>query len=98
MIGLHPGAGEIVHAVAGLGPDAPSTIVRIPATGACANESAGWQIKYALDAGARGIVVPMVSPPFLPNGVALEAMRTRIPVRAFLAGTGEQALQPLVWS
>ena len=61
MVGLHPGAGEIVHAVAGLGPDAPSTIVRIPATGACANESAGWQIKYALDAGARGIVVPMVS-------------------------------------
>ncbi|KAI0715440.1 Oxysterol-binding protein-domain-containing protein [Earliella scabrosa] len=51
----------IVHAVAGLGPDAPSTIVRIPATGTCANESAGWQIKYALDAGARGIVVPMVN-------------------------------------
>ena len=70
MIGLHPGAGEIVHAVAGLGPDAPSTIVRIPATGACANESAGWQIKYALDAGARGIVVPMVSPPLHPNGLS----------------------------
>ena len=60
--GLHPGAAEIVHAIAGLGPDAPSAIVRIPATGACADESAGWQIKHALDAGARGVVVPMVRP------------------------------------
>ncbi|KAI0701626.1 Phosphoenolpyruvate/pyruvate domain-containing protein [Earliella scabrosa] len=59
--GLHPGAAEIVHAIAGLGPDAPSAIVRIPATGACADESAGWQIKHALDAGARGVVVPMVN-------------------------------------
>ena len=58
--GLHPGAGESVHAIAGLGPDAPSTIVRIPATGACADGSANWQIKYVLDQGARGVLVPMV--------------------------------------
>ncbi|KAL7284281.1 LOW QUALITY PROTEIN: hypothetical protein ACG7TL_001564 [Trametes sanguinea] len=56
---LQPGAAESVHAIAGLGPAAPSTIVRIPATGACADGSAGWQIKYALDAGARGVLVPM---------------------------------------
>ncbi|KAH9896740.1 Phosphoenolpyruvate/pyruvate domain-containing protein [Cubamyces lactineus] len=58
---LQPGAAESVHAIAGLGPSAPSTIVRIPATGACADGSAGWQIKYVLDAGAKGVLVPMVS-------------------------------------
>ena len=57
---LQPGAAESVHAIAGLGPAAPSTIVRIPATGACADGSAGWQIKYVLDAGAKGVLVPMV--------------------------------------
>ncbi|KAH9919440.1 Phosphoenolpyruvate/pyruvate domain-containing protein [Epithele typhae] len=61
MTALHPGAGESIAAVAALGPRAPSTIVRIPATGACADGSAGWQIKYALDQGARGVLVPMVS-------------------------------------
>ncbi|TBU27372.1 Phosphoenolpyruvate/pyruvate domain-containing protein [Dichomitus squalens] len=61
LTGLHPGAGDSVHAIAGLGPDAPSTIVRIPATGACADGSASWQIKYVLDQGARGVLVPMVS-------------------------------------
>ena len=57
---LQPGAAESVAAIAALGPQAPSTIVRIPATGACADGSATWQIKYVLDAGARGVVVPMV--------------------------------------
>ena len=57
---LQPGVGEIVQAVASLGPSAPSTIVRIPATGACADGSANWQIKYVLDQGARGVLVPMV--------------------------------------
>ncbi|KAI1798331.1 Phosphoenolpyruvate/pyruvate domain-containing protein [Ganoderma leucocontextum] len=61
MTALHPGASESVHAIAGLGLDAPSTIVRIPATGACADGSAAWQIKYVLDQGARGVLVPMVS-------------------------------------
>ncbi|KIM64773.1 hypothetical protein SCLCIDRAFT_1212844 [Scleroderma citrinum Foug A] len=56
---LSPGASEAIHAIAGLGADAPSALVRIPATGACSSTS--WQIKYALDAGARGVLVPMVS-------------------------------------
>ncbi|KAL1941580.1 hypothetical protein VTO73DRAFT_7019 [Trametes versicolor] len=60
-ISIQPGAAESAHAIAGLGAAAPTTIVRIPATGACADGSAGWQIKYVLDAGARGIIVPMVS-------------------------------------
>ncbi|KAK7683064.1 hypothetical protein QCA50_013736 [Cerrena zonata] len=58
---LQPGAAETVASVAGLGSQAPSTIVRIPATGACADGSATWQIKYVLDAGAKGVLVPMVN-------------------------------------
>lgn len=61
LTSLQPGAAETVAAVSGLGPNAPSVLVRIPATGASADGSASWQIKYALDAGARGIIVPMVS-------------------------------------
>ncbi len=61
LTSIQPGAAETIAAVAGLGSGAPSTLVRIPATGACADGSATWQIKYVLDAGARGIVVPMVS-------------------------------------
>ncbi|KAI0915599.1 hypothetical protein AcV5_003779 [Taiwanofungus camphoratus] len=61
MTSLQPGAGESIQAIAVLGNNAPSTIVRIPATGACADGSASWQIKYVLDAGARGVLVPMVS-------------------------------------
>ena len=59
---LQPGAGDTLAALASMGPDAPTALVRIPATGACADGSAGWQIKYALDQGARGVVVPMVRP------------------------------------
>lgn len=58
---LQPGAAETVATVSGLGSQAPSVIVRIPATGACADGSATWQIKYVLDAGAKGVLVPMVS-------------------------------------
>ncbi|THH31453.1 hypothetical protein EUX98_g2756 [Antrodiella citrinella] len=58
---LQPGAAESIAAISGLGPNAPSTIVRIPATGACADGSATWQIKYVLDAGAKGVLVPMIS-------------------------------------
>lgn len=61
LTSIQPGAAETIAAVAGLGNNAPSTLVRIPATGACADGSATWQIKYVLDAGARGIVVPMIS-------------------------------------
>jgi len=55
---LQPGAAESIQAIHGIGPNAPSTIVRIPSTGA--STGTGWQIKYALDAGARGVIVPMV--------------------------------------
>lgn len=58
---LQPGAARTIAAVSGLGPNAPTVIVRVPATGPAADASASWQIKYALDAGARGVVVPMVS-------------------------------------
>ncbi|KAL4068501.1 Pyruvate/Phosphoenolpyruvate kinase-like domain-containing protein [Scleroderma yunnanense] len=56
---LSPGASEAIHAIAALGGAAPSVLVRIPATGTCSSTS--WQIKYALDAGAKGVLVPMVS-------------------------------------
>jgi len=58
LTSLHPGAAESVQAVQGSGSNPPSAIVRIPATGI--STGTGWQIKYALDAGARGIIVPMV--------------------------------------
>ena len=58
-IALNPGCAEAIQAVAGLGGDAPSVLVRVPAVGG--DSSGGWQIKYALDAGARGVLVPMVS-------------------------------------
>ena len=60
-IALNPGCAETIQAVAGLGGagNEPSVIVRVPAIGS--DVSVGWQIKYALDAGARGVLVPMVS-------------------------------------
>ncbi|KAF8837812.1 Phosphoenolpyruvate/pyruvate domain-containing protein [Paxillus ammoniavirescens] len=59
LTSLQPGAAESIQAITGLGSNAPSAIVRIPATGI--STGTGWQIKYALDAGARGVLVPMVS-------------------------------------
>ncbi|KII93675.1 hypothetical protein PLICRDRAFT_99732 [Plicaturopsis crispa FD-325 SS-3] len=59
LVSLQPGAAENVAAIESIGRGKVSTIIRIPATGASASTS--WQIKYALDAGARGILVPMVS-------------------------------------
>jgi 4-hydroxy-2-oxoheptanedioate aldolase len=59
LTSLQPGAAESIQAITGIGSDAPSALVRIPATGI--STGTGWQIKYALDAGARGILVPMVS-------------------------------------
>jgi 4-hydroxy-2-oxoheptanedioate aldolase len=58
MTSLQPGVAESIQAIQAIGEGAPSTIVRIPATGI--STGTGWQIKYALDAGARGILVPMV--------------------------------------
>ncbi|KAG8216637.1 Pyruvate/Phosphoenolpyruvate kinase-like domain-containing protein [Butyriboletus roseoflavus] len=59
LTSLQPGAAESIQAITGLGSGAPSALVRIPATGTSTGTS--WQIKYALDAGARGVLVPMVS-------------------------------------
>ncbi|KAL0960837.1 hypothetical protein HGRIS_005853 [Hohenbuehelia grisea] len=60
LIPLTPGAAESVSAIqSAVQGSGPSAIVRIPATGA--SDSTSWQIKYALDAGARGVLVPMVS-------------------------------------
>lgn len=62
LIPLQPGAADTIAAVSGIGTTTPSLLVRIPATGACAETSCAWQIKYVLDAGARGVIVPMVRP------------------------------------
>jgi len=60
LIPLVPGAAESVAAIHGSSPTGgPSAIVRIPATGVSGSTS--WQIKYALDSGARGVLVPMIS-------------------------------------
>ncbi|KAK7445736.1 hypothetical protein VKT23_014731 [Stygiomarasmius scandens] len=58
LISLNPGAHELISAISSVGPNAPSTLVRIPATGTSTGVS--WQIKYALDAGARGVLVGTV--------------------------------------
>jgi 4-hydroxy-2-oxoheptanedioate aldolase len=55
LVPLVPGAAECVSAIESAG---VSSVVRIPATGVSGSTS--WQIKNALDAGARGVLVPMV--------------------------------------
>lgn len=60
LVPLNPGASETIAAIQSVGKPGPSPLVRIPATGASSGTS--WQIKYALDAGAKGIIVPMVCP------------------------------------
>lgn len=59
LTSLQPGAAESIQAIQGIGAGMPSPIIRIPATGTSASTS--WQIKYALDTGARGVLVPMVN-------------------------------------
>ncbi|KAK0219915.1 Pyruvate/Phosphoenolpyruvate kinase-like domain-containing protein [Armillaria fumosa] len=59
QVPLHPGVAESVAAIQSIGNGAPSALVRVPATEI--SSSTSWQIKYALDAGARGVLVPMVS-------------------------------------
>ncbi|KAJ7723489.1 Pyruvate/Phosphoenolpyruvate kinase-like domain-containing protein [Mycena maculata] len=62
LTSIGPGLAESIAAIHGARPaDAPSALVRIPATGV--STSTSWQIKHALDAGARGVLVPMVSTP-----------------------------------
>ncbi|KAJ3823733.1 Pyruvate/Phosphoenolpyruvate kinase-like domain-containing protein [Lentinula raphanica] len=57
LLPLHPsGATEVIAAIHGVR-DGPSALVRIPATGhgtGSGSEGVNWQIKYALDSGARG--------------------------------------------
>lgn len=59
QVPLQPGVSESVAAIQSIGTGAPSALVRVPATEI--SSSTSWQIKYALDAGARGVLVPMVS-------------------------------------
>ncbi|KZS88653.1 Phosphoenolpyruvate/pyruvate domain-containing protein [Sistotremastrum niveocremeum HHB9708] len=66
LIPLQGGVAECITAInsvsSGIAPgrkEAPSVLVRIPATGV--STGTGWQIKIALDAGARGVIVPMVN-------------------------------------
>ncbi|KAI0297881.1 Pyruvate/Phosphoenolpyruvate kinase-like domain-containing protein [Multifurca ochricompacta] len=59
LTNIVPGASESILAIRALGSQAPSALVRIPAT--TSSTGAGWQIKHALDAGAAGVIVPMVA-------------------------------------
>ncbi|KAJ7587110.1 Pyruvate/Phosphoenolpyruvate kinase-like domain-containing protein [Mycena floridula] len=60
LVSLNPGATESIAAIHGIkSPMPPSALVRIPATGTSTGTS--WQIKHALDAGARGVILPMIS-------------------------------------
>ncbi|KJA21584.1 hypothetical protein HYPSUDRAFT_727524 [Hypholoma sublateritium FD-334 SS-4] len=61
LISLVPGAAESIAGIQGVRPNGagPSPIVRVSATGIAVSSS--WQIKNALDAGARGIIAPMIS-------------------------------------
>ncbi|KDQ60501.1 hypothetical protein JAAARDRAFT_32912 [Jaapia argillacea MUCL 33604] len=88
LTSLVPGAAEAMQTLAGVGRenvDAPSAIVRIPATGfsSAGGTGMGWQIKYALDAGARGILVPMVGSEEKAREIAAEARFPPIGRRGF---------------
>ena len=66
LTSLRPGAAESIQAITGIGSNAPSALIRIPATGI--STSTGWEIKYALDAGTTGILVSMVCVPTIALG------------------------------
>ena len=68
LIPLNPGAAESVSAIHST-KVSPSALVRVPATGV--SNSTSWQIKHALDAGARGVIVPMVRYPFFSSDILL---------------------------
>jgi 4-hydroxy-2-oxoheptanedioate aldolase len=70
LVPLQPGAAETIHAISSTR-YAPSAVVRVPATGVSASTS--WQIKYALDAGAQGVIVPLVSTVEKAEEVVLDA-------------------------
>ncbi|EPQ54888.1 Phosphoenolpyruvate/pyruvate domain-containing protein [Gloeophyllum trabeum ATCC 11539] len=84
LISLNPGAAETISAIEGSGPNPPSSIIRIPATGISgADTGLGWQIKYALDAGARGIMVPMVGSAARAKEIVAEARFPPVGRRGF---------------
>ncbi|KAG7087626.1 hypothetical protein E1B28_013574 [Marasmius oreades] len=58
LTSLNPGVADQVAAIQAEGKPA---LVRIPATGVSTGTS--WQIKYCLDAGAKGVIVPKVATP-----------------------------------
>ncbi|KAF5341295.1 hypothetical protein D9758_016654 [Tetrapyrgos nigripes] len=60
---------------------APSAIVRVAATGWTGGVN--WQIKYALDAGARGVLVPMVSTPTQARSIVSDARYPPLGRRGF---------------
>ena len=67
LTSLHPGAAETIAAIEGASSNQngsfPSSLVRIPSAGGvgAGGDGLSWQVKYALDAGARGVIAPMVS-------------------------------------
>ncbi|KAH7871290.1 Pyruvate/Phosphoenolpyruvate kinase-like domain-containing protein [Lentinula edodes] len=86
LLPLNPaGATEVIAAIHGVR-DGPSALVRIPATGhgvGNGSEGVNWQIKYALDAGARGVLVPMVSTPAQAHEVVLSSRFPPVGRRGF---------------
>jgi len=83
---LHTGAAESIQAIAQSlpgGGDPPSALVRIAATGIAGPGGVGWQIKYALDAGARGVIVPMVNTPEQATDVVADSRFPPIGRRGF---------------
>ncbi|THU95104.1 Phosphoenolpyruvate/pyruvate domain-containing protein [Dendrothele bispora CBS 962.96] len=85
LVNLNPGVAELVAAIHGVGHldggAPPSTIVRIAATGF--TTGVNWQIKYALDAGARGVLVPMVSTAEMAKNIASDARYPPVGRRGF---------------
>jgi len=84
IIPLQGGATECIAAInsvraGGEGP--PSVLVRIPATGA--STGTGWQIKLALDAGAHGVIVPMVSTAAKAREIVKESRFPPVGIRGF---------------
>jgi len=82
LIPIVPGVQEAISAISGLPRSStdppnyqnPSILVRIPAPGLqYSGPSTAHQIKQALDAGAHGIIVPMVANAEIGKQVALDA-------------------------
>ncbi|KAG6826467.1 hypothetical protein H0H92_015679 [Tricholoma furcatifolium] len=96
LVPLVPGVAESLSAIHGAVPnnDGPSALVRIPATGV--STSTSWQIKYALDAGARGVIVPMIYTAEKAREIAAESRFPPVGRRGFgsLYGPGNWGINP----